>query len=76
MAEAGCKRNTFCPASINHQFTASSIQDVSGRLRTQATVKMLAGGAAELLQNKKMQSSRTRGRKTNIPGFWCPFVDP
>ena len=36
----------------------------------------VGGGTAELLQNKKMQSIQTQGRKTNIPGFRCPFVDP
>ena len=66
----------FCPVPITCQFTTSSIQHVPERLRTtRALVQTLAGGAAELLKNKTKQSSQARGRKTNFPGFQCPFVD-
>ena len=76
MAAAGHKRFVVALFQLTCQFTASSTQHVPGKLRTQAFVELLAGGGAKLLQNKKTQSSQTRGQKRNIPGFGCPFVDP
>ena len=45
MTVAGCTRNIICPVPISTcQFTASSIQQISGRHRIHALVQMLAGG--------------------------------
>ena len=73
MAAAGYKRNIFCPVPINCQFTARSIQHISGRLRTQqALVQMLAEGCAELLQKKNAIEPKP-GTKIEYPRVSVPI---
>ena len=69
MAAEGYKRNMFCPVPVKCQFTASSIQHVSRRLRTQALMQILAGGAAKLLLNKKCSRAKPGDEKRISPGF-------
>ena len=52
MAVAGYARNIFPYFNYLSQFTASSIQHVSGRLRSQALLQMLAGGLPSLSKKK------------------------
>ena len=69
MAAGGYKRNIFRPVPTSCQFTASSIQHVPGRLRTQPLVQMLAGGLPSFCRVKKCNRAKPRDEKRIPPGF-------
>ena len=72
MAAAGCKRNIFDPVPTSCQFTASSIQHVSVRLRTQALVQMLAEGPPSFWKIKNAIESNPES-KNEYPRVLVPI---
>ena len=72
MAAAGYKRSIFCPVPMNCQLTASSIQRVSGRLRTQTLVQMLAGGFCKIKNAVELNP----GKKNEYPRVSVPICGP
>ena len=76
MAAAGCKRHIFCPVPIKCQFTASSIQHVSGRLRTQALRQMLAEGQPSFCKIKKCIFEPNPATKNEYPRLLVPICWP